>query len=347
LLFTGFTPVFNRRDLIHRVWQSLRAQTFRDFEWVIVDDGSTDNVAELIEQYTREADFPITFRSQPNGGKHIAWNQGVDLARGELFVSADSDDAFVPTALERFKFWWMSISAEQRQTLSGVNVLCQDPATGEVIGNPYPQSPMLSQNLELAHLHHMVGEKWGVVRTDLLRQIRFPEDAWLQRNYLSENYLWLRLARTHQVLCVNEPLRLYYRDAVNSIIHQAAAVSLVRRGLPTRYFYKSWHLNANLDYLRRDPKELAKTALDVWISGLAMGKSARSILKDARSGMPWIIRLVAAPAGYAALVYCRYKDRKIPRAIATAATPVAAAGPQAISHTAGSSDSPPPAPSAG
>jgi glycosyltransferase involved in cell wall biosynthesis len=340
LLFTVFTPVYNRRDLIYRVWDSLRAQTFRDFEWIIVDDGSADNVAELIAQYAREADFPIIFRTQPNGGKHIAWNRGVELARGELFVSADSDDGFIPTALERFKFWWQSVSEAERQKLSGINVLCQDPGTGAVIGSLYPQSPMLSQNLELAHVHRMSGEKWGVVRTDLLRQIPFPEDASLRRNYLSENYLWLRLARAHQVLCVNEPLRLYYRDAANSLMQQAAAASLLRRGLPTRYFYKSWHLNTNLDYLRRDPKELVKTALDIWISGLAMGKSVRSILKDGKAAMPWLIRLASAPVGIAALAYLQWKARGN-KPITT--PPAAAGGPEAISRTAGSADSAPPA----
>lgn len=70
--FTVFTPVYNRRDKIHRVWDSLRSQTFRDFEWIVVDDGSTDNVMEILAIYKNEADFPVTILRQENKGKHFA-----------------------------------------------------------------------------------------------------------------------------------------------------------------------------------------------------------------------------------------------------------------------------------
>jgi len=59
LLFTVFTPVYNRGDRVHRVWESLRAQTCRDFEWIAVDDGSTDNSVEVLEGFARQADFPV------------------------------------------------------------------------------------------------------------------------------------------------------------------------------------------------------------------------------------------------------------------------------------------------
>src|SRR5215469_12275981 len=109
MLFTVFTPVYNRRDLIHRVYDSLRDQTLRDFEWVVVDDGSSDNVVELLERYAAEADFPILIHRKENEGKHTAWNIGLEMARGEYFVPLDHDDACIPTALERFRYWWLTI----------------------------------------------------------------------------------------------------------------------------------------------------------------------------------------------------------------------------------------------
>src|SRR5262249_48855085 len=136
MLFTVFTPVFNRRHTLGRVWDSLRAQTSRDFEWVVVDDGSTDGVLELLREYEREAEFPMTVFRQPNGGKHAAWNRGVALARGELFLPADSDDRFVPETLERLALLWRSIPEADRPGFSGVNVLCRDPETGAVVGTP-------------------------------------------------------------------------------------------------------------------------------------------------------------------------------------------------------------------
>ena len=308
VLFTVFTPTYNRRDKVHRVWESLRAQTCRDFEWVVVDDGSTDGGIELLRDYARAADFPVRIAVQPHGGKHIAWNRGVETARGELFVPADSDDAFLPAALERFERLWLSIPEEERVSYSGINVLCRDPGTGAVVGMPFPSSPMASQNLELAYVHRVRGEKWGCIRTAALREVPFPEDEALRGVCVAESYLWFTLARRYRVLCVNEPLRLYYRDAANSIIAARAAGGLRARlngHAPARYFFKSWHLNTNLDYLRRDPWELAKTLLDVWMTGLAARGSVRAVLKDAGGPSSLALRLLALPVGLAAYLYGR------------------------------------------
>ena len=94
--FTVFTPTCNRCATLPRVYASLAAQTFRDFEWLIVDDGSTDCTAALVDKWTAQADFPIRYLRQENRGKHIASNRAVREARGELFLVLDSDDACVP-----------------------------------------------------------------------------------------------------------------------------------------------------------------------------------------------------------------------------------------------------------
>lgn len=96
ILFTVFTPIYNRKDKIHRVWESLTQQTYKNFEWIIVDDGSKDDVIPLLVSYKNQAMFPVTILSQENSGKHIAWNRALEIAKGELFVPADSDDEFVP-----------------------------------------------------------------------------------------------------------------------------------------------------------------------------------------------------------------------------------------------------------
>ena len=267
MLFTVFTPTYNRRDKVHRVWESLQAQTCRDFEWLVVDDGSTDGGVELLRAYAAEADFPVRIETQEHGGKHRAWNRAVRAARGELFVPADSDDAFRAETLERFAGLWFSIPEDERPAFSGINVLCQEPETGKIVGSPFPESPMASHNLELAYVHRVRGEKWGCIRTRALREVPFPDDPAFSGSSLAESYVWFTLARRYRVLCVNEPLRLYYRDAANSIIAARTAggpADRLNRHAPARYFFKSWHLNHNLDYLGRDRGELAKT---LWTSG--------------------------------------------------------------------------------
>jgi glycosyltransferase involved in cell wall biosynthesis len=311
MLFTVFTPVYNRRDKLHRVWDSLRAQDCRDFEWVVVDDGSTDNVQELLQTYEREADFPVRVAVQANGGKHAAWNRGVSMAQGELFVPADSDDAFVPETLSRFRHWWHSIGEHERRGFSGVNVLCKDPESGQVVGTPFPSSPMVSNNLELAYVHRITGEKWGCIRSDVLREVPFPTDPSFRGHYLAEAYLWFSIARRYKVLCVNEPLRLYYRDAANSIVgrhSKGGTMHRLNQSVPTRYFFKNWHLNTNLDYLSRSPKELLATVADVWVSGLSMRGSVTKVLGEVRMGLPLLLMLGAMPGGIGLYLYKRARS---------------------------------------
>jgi hypothetical protein len=106
-------------------------------------------------------------------------------------------------------------------------------------------------------------------------------------------------------------LRLYYRDAANSIIASRAADGPANRvdgRAPARYFFKSWHLNRNLDYLSRDPRELAKTLLDVWITGLATRGSILEVARDGKGTLPLLLRLAALPVGLIAYWYCCVRE---------------------------------------
>jgi hypothetical protein len=167
---------------------------------------------------------------------------------------------------------------------------------------------MVSQNLDLAYLHRVRGEKWGCIRTSVLREIPFPSDGALHRSYVPESYLWFSIARRYRALCVNEPLRLYYRDASNSVTRARVAggfAERLTRHLPARYFFRSWHLRTNLDYLKRDKKELLKTLLEVWKSGLLTGVPVRNVLRESGGGWPMALLLASMPAGMAFSLYCR------------------------------------------
>jgi len=133
---TVFTATFNRAHTIERVYRSLRTQTFRDFEWLVVDDGSTDETGALVRRWAAEADFPIHYVWQENRGKHRAYNRAVGLARGQLFLDFDSDDACVPRALERFQHHWEAIPAPERSRFSTVAALCVDDR-GEIMGTKF------------------------------------------------------------------------------------------------------------------------------------------------------------------------------------------------------------------
>lgn len=97
-----FTPTYNRAYILPVLYESLKRQTCSDFEWIIVDDGSTDNTEELITSWQMECnDFSIVYRKQKNGGKHTAINNGVTLAKYEWFFIVDSDDYLRNDAVEK------------------------------------------------------------------------------------------------------------------------------------------------------------------------------------------------------------------------------------------------------
>lgn len=287
--FTVFTPVFNRRHCLHRVWNSLCAQTERDFEWIVVDDGSTDGVGQLLNEYKAKASFPMSVLVQLNQGKHFAWNRAVDLANGVLFVPADSDDEFIPQTLARFRALWSAIPESVRDRYSGINVLCKD-QNGKIVGDLFPQDVMTSDNLELFYRFKVDGEKWGCLRTDLLRQRKFPEIT--RRGCFPLGWCFFWLAQRYRVLCVNEVLRIYYRNLADSITkcHGTKIVSAAE----VLYLGTGWNLGSNFDYIWRYTRvpRVVRYFVGWWRIGMVTGRTPWSMVADLESqkakGVAWM-----------------------------------------------------------
>lgn len=120
--FTVFTATYNRAHVLHRVYYSLCHQSFRDFEWLIVDDGSVDNTQALVEEWRNSADFPIRLFYQENQHKKTAFNLGVREARGLFFYVVDSDDELLPDALQVLYHYWQTIPDSSKENLQAYAV---------------------------------------------------------------------------------------------------------------------------------------------------------------------------------------------------------------------------------
>ena len=213
LIYTVFTPVYNRAHTLRRVYRSLSEQTFRDFEWLIVDDGSTDETSSTVRRFIEENgrnSFPIRYLFKENGGKHTATNLGVAEARGDLFLTLDSDDECVPEALERLYYHWTTIPSNIRDGYSAVTALCKYP-DGSIVGNRFPESPFDSDSIRSHEWFHISGEKWGFQRTDVMRQFPFPEFP--GERFVPESLVWNRIALSYKTRYVNEALRIYHPEA--------------------------------------------------------------------------------------------------------------------------------------
>jgi glycosyltransferase involved in cell wall biosynthesis len=197
--FTVLTPTYNRAHCLSGVFSSLCGQTFRDFEWVIADDGSDDGTRELVSSW--KADFPIRYFWKPNGGKHTAMNLGVAQAKGEFTLFFDSDDRCTPNALERFDFRWEQIPEPHR--FSTLSCLCATP-DGTIMGQAYPADHVDAFTLK-DQLRYRNSERWGINRTDILREFPFPEGE----RYVPEGLVWNRIASRYAARFFNEALRIY------------------------------------------------------------------------------------------------------------------------------------------
>lgn len=210
--FTVFTATYNRAHTLHRVYESLLSQTMQDFEWLIVDDGSTDNTEARVSEMVAEGRLPIRYIKKPNGGVHTAHNVAIRQARGKLFLRLDSDDACVPQALETLREKWLEIPENLRDQYSGVSCLCMQPS-GETVGGIYPAYQWDS---DYAVLEPLRGEKWGFHRSDLLREHPFPE--FTGEGFCPEGLVWARLHDKYKTRCFNIPLRIYFssNDSITS-----------------------------------------------------------------------------------------------------------------------------------
>lgn len=226
MIITVFTPAYNRAHLLPRLFESLKAQTFKNFEWVVVDDGSTDGTEEFFAPLLREGESKIRIRyfKQPNGGKHRAINRGVQEARGDLFFIADSDDYLPYDSLEKVAEQYGKIKGDKN--IGGICGIDMTPQ-GDVIGSGLPCDEIICSSLELRVNHHVTGDLKEVFYTHVMREFPFPEfDG---ERFCSEALVWNRIAQKYKLLFFNEPIYIaeYQPEGITSNIIQARMKSPV------------------------------------------------------------------------------------------------------------------------
>ena len=250
--FTIFTPTYNRADRLHRVYDSLNNQTMKDFEWLIIDDGSTDNTREVVDAFINKNEMQIRYIWQENGHKKKAFNHGVREANGFLFIPADSDDTFEGDTLQTFKEVYEKQSNDIQSKISGVVCLCKD-EQGNVIGDKYPSHEWLSDGLEMRYSFSIAGEKWGCIKTDILKSYPFPENV---EGHVPENVIWTPIAKKYKAIFINKPLRTYFTNEFDSITHSGFA----KKNAHGAYLLAKTVLENELDYFFKKPVSFIKAA---------------------------------------------------------------------------------------
>ena len=168
MFLTVFTPTYNRAGLLRRLYESLVRQTSSDFEWLVVDDGSTDDTEMIIRQIIDEQKISIQYVKRANGGKHAAHNTALDYAKGEWFFCVDSDDFLPEDAIQ-------SIKATADQIVEGDCAIVGYKA--DLNGTPLCPALKMGQAHKTFSAYPEIkqgGEFSFVLRTDILRENRFP-----------------------------------------------------------------------------------------------------------------------------------------------------------------------------
>jgi glycosyltransferase involved in cell wall biosynthesis len=204
-LLTIFTPTYNRAYLLQRVYDSLLVQTVGNFEWVVVDDGSTDNTSELIQQFADEQRIKIVFEKQVNSGKHIAVNRGLQLASGELFLILDSDDELTQDAVEKVTAQWNNLLKEPDFKTFGGLVANKSYTNGKEIGDKLSYEILDTTIIDYRFHRKISGDKLEIFRTELLKQYPFPDNG---EKFCPEALVWNRIGSSYKFRFFNDSIYL-------------------------------------------------------------------------------------------------------------------------------------------
>ncbi len=248
---TIFTPTYNRAYILPKLYESLRMQTCKDFEWLIVDDGSTDDTECLVKSWLSETAFPVRYIQQENGGKHRAINRGVQDAQGELFFIVDSDDHLTEDAVEWIINQWQAIRDDNSFAgLSGIRIT----PDGHKIGGGEDFGTIDTDALSIRSTHHVHGDLAEIYRTDVLRRYRFMEVP--GEKFCPEALVWNRIARDYKLRYVHHPIYVcaYRPDGLTAKItrirHESPITSMV--------YYIEYTQSA------KSTKERSKAKINYW-----------------------------------------------------------------------------------
>ncbi|MGQ2172432.1 glycosyltransferase family 2 protein [Ornithobacterium rhinotracheale] len=186
------TPTYNRANLLARVFESLQSQTDKDFEWIIVDDGSTDNTKSTVEEFQKKSSFPIEYYLKKNGGKHTAINLGISKAKGDFTLILDTDDQLTPEAISLLK---KSIQEIDNDSVVAVATRRINP-DGSIVGSGNFEK-ITSNSLDIRYKHNITGDLVEVFKTDILQEYTFPEIE--GEKFCPEALIWNRIAQKYKI----------------------------------------------------------------------------------------------------------------------------------------------------
>lgn len=213
MLFTVFTPTYNRAYLLDRLFESLTKQTVRNFEWLIIDDGSTDGTEEVVRQFISQADFPVRYIKQKNQGKHIAINTALEKAHGKWYLPIDSDDFVGNNCLEICEDLARETDSDEFGGFTFIH------APEEMCGTELENS--INKWTEYNNYQwRFAGEMVYVFKMDVIKKYRFP--VFEDERFCQESAHLIPINKNFKILFTNHILAFgeYLEDGLSQNLYQ-------------------------------------------------------------------------------------------------------------------------------
>lgn len=292
-LLTVFTPAYNRVHTLPRTYKSLKNQTCKDFVWLIVDDGSSDNTAQLVKEWQNiDNGFEIEYIYKENGGMHTAHNTAYENIKTELNVCVDSDDAMPSDAVEKILNTWLKVKDKGYAGIIGLD----SDFDGNLIGKGFPEN-LTETTLSGYYSAGGKGDKKLIYRTDVMNKYP-PYPVFEGEKYVSLSYKYLLCDQEYKLFVLNEVLCLveYQQDG-----------SSLNMWKQYRRNPKGFAFLRKIDMLYPVNKKKIIVAAVHYVSSSLIAKNHNFIKESPKK----IITILSIPLGWLLSKYTLYRVNKV------------------------------------
>lgn len=290
MLFTIFTPTYNRKKLLKRVYKSICNQKYQDLEWVIQDDGSSDGTREMICQWRDDKTIDIKYHFQENQGRFAAYNNAVPYFNGELVILLDSDNILLENALQILSQCWNRLGL-RKSNYSGI-IAYMNEGNNSIVGSRFPKKLKSERIYVLYDKYKLTGDKFLVFRNDLVQKYRYP--IFPGENFGGDAFVFNKMNEEFPMYILRRPI-IERGDFGESITR-----NLIKYHLTSPNGMRE-HYKDSLEHEKYSKKNIFKHC----IGYIAYSKMTGIPFKDIIKMSPYkIITFLIFPLGYVYFIRC-------------------------------------------
>ncbi|MDE0255509.1 MAG: glycosyltransferase family A protein, partial [Rhodospirillaceae bacterium] len=297
------TATYNRAHVLHRPYESLKRQAVRDFEWVVVDDGSSDETPELLHRWQSEADFPITwYRYDRNRGVNAAVNSGLKVVSGEYVCNLDSDDALLDDAMETIAYFRERTGIDSIPSAYQMAFRCVD-QSGALVGQLNEDARKSFQNetvrSSFRNAAYRLGLSFDFITVSKAPVARSRELIELTNSeHCPESVTIFRLSDRYETIFVNRPVLRYFRnDGEDHLSDRARSSVMIAKQPRGNYIRALSILNGDVGYFLDRPKSFFGAGRKLMRLGLHLGRSPWRQFRDLANWRARLLWMAGMPGG--------------------------------------------------